>query len=419
MLLWRGEPLADVGSEVLARRIPQLTETYLQAVETRIEAEVHLGRHAEVISELRRLTSDQPFREHAHALLMRALYRCGRQGEALAAYQAARRILIGELGSEPGPELHQMHQWVLNRDPGLGAPGPAAAGGPVPAAADGPVPVMPREVPGTVGHFVGRLRELTELDRLLDGPRDGPGAMVISAIGGTAGVGKTALAVQWAHRVTSRFPDGQLYVNLRGYDPEQPVRPTDALAGFLRSLGVPGQDIPAEVDERAARYRSLLAGRRMLVFLDNAREAGQIRPLLPGTPGCVTVVTSRDSLAGLVARHGAARLDLDLLPLTDAVGLLEDLIGERATADPAATQALAEACGRLPLALRVAAELAAARPARPVAELAGALADQQRLELLQAGSDPHTMVRTVFSWSYRQLDADAARAFRLAGLHPG
>ncbi len=160
--------------------------------------------------------------------------------------------------------------------------------------------------------------------------------MVISAIGGTAGVGKTALAVHWAHQVAGRFPDGQLYVNLRGYDPDQPMSAADALAGFLRGLGVPGQDIPPGEDERAARYRSLLAGRRMLVVLDNAGSAEQVRPLLPGAPACTVVVTSRDSLAGLVARHGAVRLEVDLLPLADAAGLLRDLIGARADADPAA-----------------------------------------------------------------------------------
>jgi tetratricopeptide (TPR) repeat protein len=243
---------------------------------------------------------------------------------------------------------------------------------------------------------------------------------VISAIGGTAGVGKTALAVHWAHQVAGRFPDGQLYVNLRGYDPGQPMPAADALARFLRCLGVPGQDIPAEEDERAARYRSLLAGRRMLVVLDNAGEVKQVRPLLPGTPGCVVVVTSRDALAGLIARDGAVRLDLDLLPLADAVGLLQTLIGARADADPAATAALADQCCRLPLALRVAAELAANRPEASLAALTGEVADQQRrLDLLDIGGDPRTAVRAVFSWSYRHLDPSAARAFRLAGLHPG
>jgi tetratricopeptide (TPR) repeat protein len=282
-------------------------------------------------------------------------------------------------------------------------------------------PAVPRELPARVRHFTGRAGELAALTALLDqAGAQAPGTVVISAIGGTAGVGKTALAVHWAHQVTGRFPDGQLYVNLRGYDPGRPVPATDALAGFLRSLGVPGQDIPPEADQRAARYRSLLAGKRMLVVLDNAGSADQVRPLLPGAPACAVVVTSRDALAGLVARDGAARLDLDLLPEEEAVALLGTLIGVRAEADPAAAAELADQCCRLPLALRVAAELAATRPAAPLATLTGELADlRTRLDLLDAGEDPPTQVRAVFSWSYRHLDADAARAFRLAGLHPG
>jgi len=295
---------------------------------------------------------------------------------------------------------------------------------------------IPRQLPPVVAGFTGRAAELDTLTRMQDQAGGGAaGTVVISAIGGTAGVGKTALAVQWAHQTAGRFPDGQLYVNLRGYDPDRPVPASDALAGFLRALGVPGQDIPLEEDERAARYRSLLSGKRILVVLDNAGSADQARPLLPGSPTCAVVVTSRDSLTGLVARDGAARLDLDLLPLADAVRLLRGLIGARADADPAdadaadadpagadpaATEALARRCCRLPLALRIAAELAATRPEVPLAELAGELADQARLlDLLDAGGDPRTAVRAVFSWSYQHLDEDTARAFRLASLHPG
>ncbi len=243
---------------------------------------------------------------------------------------------------------------------------------------------------------------------------------MILAIAGTAGVGKTALAVHWAHQVSDQFPDGQLYVNLHGYDSGQPLTAADVMAGFLRALGVPGQDIPAQEDERAARYRSLLAGRRMLVVLDNAYSAEQVHPLLPGTAACPALVTSRDSLAGLVARHGAARLDLDLLPLDDAVSLLRALIGRQVDAEPEAAWALAGRCCRLPLAMRVAAEFATARHDVPLADLVDELADQQqRLNLLDAAGDARTAVRPVFSWSYRHLDATAAGAFRLAGLHPG
>jgi DNA-binding SARP family transcriptional activator/tetratricopeptide (TPR) repeat protein len=416
LALWRGEPLVGVESQLLAaRELARLTEMWLQAVETRIDADLHLGRHGEVIGELRRLAASYPLRERLHGLLMLALYRDGRQGEALAAYRHARSVLIEELGTEPGTGLRELHQQLLTADPILDVPGPG------PAVAGGPGPEVPQQLPASVAHFAGREEELAALTALLDQASAGtPGTVVISAIGGTAGVGKTALAVHWAHQVGDRFPGGQLYVNLRGYDPGQPMTVGDALAGFLRALGVPGPDIPAEEDERAARYRSLLAGRRLLVVADNAGSVEQVRPLLPGSPACVLVVTSRDSLAGLVARHGATRLELGLLPLRDAVGLLRSLIGVRVDADPEAAEALALQCARLPLALRVAAELAAARPATPLADLAGELADQQRrLDLLEAGGDRRTAVRAVFSWSYRHLDPDAARAFRLAGLHPG
>src|SRR5216683_2467376 len=410
--LWRGEPLGDVESEALAQReVPRLVGLRLQALETRLDADLHLGGHADVIPELRHLADAYPLHENLHALLMLALYRSGRQAEAQAVYRHVRHVLTEDLGTEPGKEIRELHHRILTADPALTLPVPAP--GP-----HGHLVVVPRELPAAVSHFTARDSELSALTGLAGMAT--PGTVVISAIGGTAGVGKTALALYWAHQVADSFPDGQLYVNLRGYDPEQPVPAADVLAGFLRALGVPGTDIPAEIDERAARYRSLLAGRRMLVVLDNAGSAEQVRPLLPGSPGCMTVVTSRDSLAGLVARDGATRLDLDLLPLADAVSLLRALIGERADADPVAAEALAARCCRLPLALRIAAELAAARPAAPLARLVGELADQQRrLDLLDADGDARTAVRAVFSWSCRHLDPDAASAFRLACLHPG
>ncbi len=415
LALWRGPALADVSSQVLQRDdVPRLDQLRVQAQEWRIEADLHLGRHADLVPELQSLAAQHPLRERFHAQLMLALYRCGRPGEALSAYQRVRAVLVEELGAEPGSELRDLHQQILTADPVLALPEPGshAAGG---------QPLIPRQLPGPVPQFVGRESELATLSELAqDGPRRSPATVVVSAIGGTAGVGKTALVLHWAHGVADRFPDGQLYVNLRGYDPDQPLTAADALSGFLRALGVEGKDIPSEKDERAARYRSLLAGRRMLVVLDNARSAEHVRPLLPGTAASVVVVTSRDALAGLVARDGAARLDLDLLPPADAVCLLRTLIGSRADADPVAATELAARCARLPLALRVAAELAIARPAASLADLASELTDGQRgLNLLDADGDPRAAVREVFSWSYRHLDADAARAFRLIGMHPG
>jgi tetratricopeptide (TPR) repeat protein len=412
--LWRGAPLADIPSQLLRDRwVPQLEQLHAQALEWRIEADLHEGRHEELVPELRDLTARHPLREPIHGQLMLALCRCGRQAEALAAYQCVRDVLAAELGVEPGPSLRDLHQRILSADAALAVTERPAEGAPQPGA--------PRELPPAVPGFTGRQVELEALTRLLDRPREhAPEAVVISAIGGTAGVGKTALAVHWAHQSAGRFPDGQLYVNLRGYDPGQPLPAADALAAFLRSLGLPGQDIPPEADQRAARYRSLVAGKRMLIMLDNAGSADQVRPLLPGSGTCAVVVTSRDALSGLVARDGAARLDLDALPLEEAVALLRTLIGARVDAEPAAAAALADQCCRLPLALRVAAELAASRPAAPLTGLADELADlRTRLDLLTAGGDRSTELRAVFSWSYRHLGAEDARAFRLFGLHPG
>jgi tetratricopeptide (TPR) repeat protein/transcriptional regulator with XRE-family HTH domain len=280
-----------------------------------------------------------------------------------------------------------------------------------PDGADGP-----RQLPVAVSHFTGRAAELDVLTRMLS-EAGGTRTVVISALAGTAGVGKTAIAVQWAHQVADRFPDGQLYVNLRGYDPREPVSAADALAGFLRALGVPGTAIPESAEERSALYRSKMADRRVLVLLDNARDSEQVRPLLPADPGCAAVITSRDTLAGLVAADGALRLDLNVLPLPEAIRLLRSLIGPRADERPDVTAQLAGLCARLPLALRIAAELAAARHETPLAAMAAELA-RARLDLLDAGDD-RADVRAVFSWSVRQLPAGAAETFALTGLHPG
>lgn len=286
------------------------------------------------------------------------------------------------------------------------------AAGVEPAA--GPAPV---QLPPDVRAFSGRADQLAALDRLLPEVReDGP--LVVAALSGTAGVGKTALAVHWAHRRRAAFPDGRLYVDLHGFGPEPPLAPEDALARLLTGLGQ-GDQLPAGAEERAAVLRTLLDGRRMLLLLDNAADPEQVRLLLPGSATCLVLVTSRDSLAGLVARHGAVRLELDPLPRPDAVGLLRTLIGDRVTGEPAAAATLAERCDRLPLALRVAAELAVSRAEVPLRELVAELDGHGGLALLDAGGDPRAGVPAVFSWSYGHLPADAARTFRLLGLVPG
>jgi DNA-binding SARP family transcriptional activator len=417
LALWRGEPLADVESDLLATRdVPRLAELRLQAVEVRLDADVHLGRHAEAITDLQRLVATHPLRERLHELLMLALYGEGRQAEALTAYTRARQIFVDELGTEPGPGLRQLQWQVLNGDPALDLPEHR------PDTADPPAPQVPRQLPGTASGFTGRAAELAALTRILDeSSAESPGTVVISAIGGTAGAGKSALALHWAHQVATRFPDGQLYVNLRGFDPSGVPMPTgEALRGFLDALSVPPDRIPAQPEARAGLYRSLLADRKVLIVLDNARDEQQVRPLLPANPASLVIVTSRNHLGGLAAADRARLLTLDVLSRDEAVHMLTTRIGaDRAAAEPAAVREIAALCGRLPLALAVAAARAEARPDFPLTALAAELRDRAgRLEALDAG-DPTASVRAVFSWSYRQLGTEAARLFRLLGLHAG
>jgi tetratricopeptide (TPR) repeat protein len=308
---------------------------------------------------------------------------------------------------------------------GLDGPGSAELAGAGRPRDDGPVPApsrpVPRQLRHSAGSFVGRQAEIAALDCLLDGLGNRPGAVVIAAIGGTAGVGKSALAVHWAHQVAHRFGDGQLHVDLRGFAPAgTAVTPAEAVRQFLDALGVPPEAIPAGADAQAGLYRSLLAGKRMLIVLDNARDEEQVRPLLPASPASLVIITSRNQLSGLAAADGARLLHLDVLTHHDAVELLTVRIGShRAAAEPEATGEIAALCACLPLAVAVAASRAAARPDFPLAALAAELADVPgRLDALDAG-DPAATVRAVFSWSYRQLSDQAARMFRLLGVHPG
>ena len=277
---------------------------------------------------------------------------------------------------------------------------------------------MAAHLPAAVPAFVGRRAQLATLSQVLQQPG---GTAVITAIGGTAGVGKTALAVHWAHQVAGEFPDGQLYVNLRGFDPSgTPVTPDEAVRVLLDSLDVPAEQRPQTVEARLGLYRSLLAGKRMLVLLDNARDAAQVRPLLPGAPTCRVIVTSRNQLAGLVATEAARPLQLDVLTDREASQLLEQRLGaDRLAAHPGAAARIIASCARLPLALSIIAARAAMRPDLSLREIAAELAASPDLDAFRDDSDPAADVRAAFSWSYRQFDAEAARAFRLAGLHPG
>jgi tetratricopeptide (TPR) repeat protein/transcriptional regulator with XRE-family HTH domain len=281
---------------------------------------------------------------------------------------------------------------------------------------------VPRQLPAAAADFTGRTSELQALTRILDdASADAPGTVVISAIGGTAGVGKTTLAVLWAHQVAGQFPDGQLYVNLRGFDPSgTPAAPEVVIRGFLDALGVPPQRVPASAEAQAGLCRSLLAERKMLIVLDNAGDERQVRPLLPASPGSLVLVTSRSQLGGLAAADGARMVTLDVLAHAEAVQLLAARLGHvRAAAEPAAVGEIAGLCACLPLALAVAAARAAARPGFPLAAVAAELRDSAgRLDALDAG-DPAASVRAVFSWSVRQLSGEGARMFRLLGVHPG
>jgi DNA-binding SARP family transcriptional activator/Tfp pilus assembly protein PilF len=430
--LWRGPALAGIGGLVIEAAAAGLDEQRLAAAEDCVESELRLGRHREVIGELQALAAEQPLRERVAGQLMLALYRSSRQAEALDAYHQLARKLADELGIDPSAEITRLHEAILRQDEALDlgtalTSEPDRDSGALADDADTAEPpgtqVRPAQLPLDVPGFAGRIAELARLHALLppgDAASDG-GTVVISAIGGTAGVGKTALAVRFAHQVADRFPDGQLYINLNGFGPSAAaVTPATALRGFLHALGVAPEAIPADEGDQAALYRTLLAGRRVLVLLDNARDAGQVRPLLPASPGCLVIVTSRSELTGLVAAQGARPLTLDVLAAHEAAALLDSRLGrDRVDREPGAAETLTRLCSGLPLALAIVAARAAARPGLTLTDLAAELLNaQSRLDALDTG-DPATSVRAVFSWSYQQLSEAAARMFRLLGLHPG
>jgi DNA-binding SARP family transcriptional activator/Tfp pilus assembly protein PilF len=401
----------------LAIESQRLDELRLAALEDRFAAELALNGPPELVAELEALVAEHPLRERFRAQLMTALYRAGRKADALTAYRRGRQLLVDELGVEPSEECQALERAVLADDPALLRPSKAA-----PAAAAPAVPpvVVPRQLPADVPAFTGRAQQLRRLDRQLRPAGAGRGAGgAVWVLEGTAGVGKTALAVRWAHRVADQFPDGQLYVNLRGYATGAPLSPVQALSGFLRALGLPADQVPSDVDEAAAGYRSRLADRRALVLLDNAASAEQVRPLLPGGNGCVVLVTSRDQLAGLVARDGAQRLALDVLPPGEARALLARTLGTlRVKAEPAAVSELVELCGRLPLALRIAAaNLTGGRYA--IADYLAQVRGRDRLAMLAVAGDEQAAVAAAFDLSYRRLPEPARRMFRLLGLLAG
>jgi DNA-binding SARP family transcriptional activator len=433
LALWHGRPLADVaGSAWLEQQSERLELLRDQVRRALAEARLATGEHAGLVPELERMAAGSPLDEQVHRQLMLALYRCGKQADALAVYRRLRRTLAEELGIEPGQALRDLETAILRQDQALAAPtlavtvplsSPAVA-----MPADSPVlqappaVLAPAQLPPALPTFAGRKAELASLDALLPhAAGTGPGTVVISAVSGTAGVGKTTLAVQWAHRIAGRFPDGQLYVNLRGFGPDKTrVDPAGPMRGFLDALGAPAARIPPDPAGQTALYRSLLKGRRVLVVLDNVRDAAQARPLLPASPGCLAIVTSRDQLIGLAAAEGAAPLTLDLPTAAEAHELLERRLGEaRLASDPDAADDIIQRCARLPLALAVVAARAAARPSFPLADIAAELREANAILDPLEGDELASDVRAVFSWSYQALPADAARLFRLLGLQSG
>ncbi|MBF8191947.1 tetratricopeptide repeat protein [Nonomuraea sp. K274] len=419
LALFEGEPLAGAVGPYAEHQRDRLIERRITVIETLMDVDLELGNHAKVVSELIALTADHPLRERLRAQLMLAYYRCGRQGDALNVFTETREALIDELGIEPGPELAALHQRILAADPTLAAVHVPAAGEEPPDAEEPPPTIelpRPAQLPAAVNDFTGRREPAVRLRSMLSSQstQSSSEGVPLVAISGIGGVGKTALAVHVAHAADDLFPDGQLYADLRGFTDEA-TAPESALGGFLRALGIPPDVIPDGLQERSALYRSILADRRILVLLDNARDAEQVSPLLPGSPGCAAIVTSRVKLADLPS---AKLVDLDVMEPDEALSLFSSVAGpERVAAEHGAAMDVVAACGFLPLAVRIVAARLAARPSWTVASLVPRLADEQRrLDEMRVGN---LAVEATFALGYGQLEAAQARAFRLLSLPNG
>ncbi|MFF4658477.1 BTAD domain-containing putative transcriptional regulator [Streptomyces sp. NPDC001381] len=417
--LWSGPVAAGIPAPARAHPAFDAVERErLTVAREAADAALRAGLPETVLPCLRRAAAEHPLDEPVHAALLRVLSAAGHRTEALALYDTVRARLGGELGIDPGQELRDAHDAVRREQrPHAGNDGPSENDR---QGTDLPY-VVPSQLPHDLPTFTGRRDELDEALALFDARPPHPGTVVIGAVGGMAGVGKTSLAVHWAHRVADRFPDGQLYVNLRGFDPSGAVMdPAEAVRGFLDALGVPSDRVPHGPDAQAALYRSVLAGRRVLVLLDNARDTEQIKPLLPGAPGCLTIVTSRDELPGLVAAHGARTVTLRPFDEDQTRAFLVRRLGaERVAAEPGAADEIGALCAGLPLALACVAARAAAHPHFRLSAVAAELREAHGSLDAFARADASVDVSTVFSWSTRAVSPDAARLFRLLALHPG
>ncbi|WP_208882775.1 AfsR/SARP family transcriptional regulator [Streptomyces sp. PBH53] len=415
--LWRGEAFTEIDTPWFAGQRSFLDRERLAAQLDLADARLRLGEHDRILAELVLRADAQPSDERVAGQLMLALYRSGRSADALAHYRTVRGRLVEELGTEPGPALQRLHQRMLTNDPLLDPRETTRIASP-----DKPVPAaVPRQLPAPPALFVGRENESAALDALLDHTSERESAQRVATIVGVGGIGKTWLALHWAHRHLGNFPDGQLYVNLRGFDPSaDPLPAAVAVRGFLHAMGVAAQAVPARSEAQAALYRSLTADRRMLIVLDNARDAEHVAPLLPGGPACAVVVTSRNRLPGLITAHGARPVPLNVLSDADARDLfVRHLGGLYARGERDAVTDVLRHCAGLPLALAITAARASSQPAFPLAVLADELCQESgRLDALDAG-DITSSLRAVFSASCKALTPAAADSFFLLGLVPG
>ncbi|QKW37600.1 winged helix-turn-helix domain-containing protein [Actinomadura sp. NAK00032] len=423
--LWRGEAYTSVPGPFAETERAHLFELRMTATEEWAGLMLEVGRHPELAAVLTASVAKHPLRERLRWLLMLALYRCGRQARALEVYRETRELLIQELGIEPGPDLRTLHEQILAGSPELLAP--VAGGAPAlgrPGPRDGGlgefVALRPAQLPPKARGFTGRTAELGALRAIIDEGMAQPGNKPpLVVIDGVAGSGKTALALTVGHEFIDRFPDGQLFIDLGGFSPgRRPLDAAEALGSLLLSLGVSRRHVPAELEGRTALYRSLLHDRRVLIVLDDALEPEQLRPLVPGGPACV-LITSRRRQSGFVARDGAHRVEVAPLELDESISLLTYLIGaERVDGQREDTVRIAEMCGHLPLALRLAAEQLTAHPRMRFAELVERYTPKNsRLDRLAVENDPEATLRSVFGASYRALDAEPARMFRLLGAY--